>query len=72
MPKKRKRTKTITYDSSNVTRNAARLYQGKKIKKKKVVTTTTPRKTKVRTVEYGPMTTYGRQKKKRSKTVVRH
>lgn len=42
-----------------------------KIKKQKVVTVNTPRKTKVKTVDYGPIDYYGKQVKNKTKTKVR-
>jgi hypothetical protein len=42
-----------------------------KIKKQKVVTVTTPRKTKVKTVDYGPIDYYGKQTKTKTKIVKR-
>lgn len=69
------RTKKIIYDSKNYDKSTmAGVIYGKndqKIKKTKVITKTKPKKIKIKTVEYGPVNYYGKQKKTITKKVIK-
>lgn len=68
-----KRKKVVKYDPQNYSKKgvmAGVVYGSgdKKIKSKKTVTLSTPRKTRTKVVEYGPIDYYGKQTKKKTIT----
>lgn len=72
----KRRTVTKTYDPQNYVKKGVMtgvVYGdgANKIKKQKVVTINTPRKTVTKTTNYGPVNYYGKQVKTKTKTKIK-